>query len=90
MNKEYPQRYVDALNAEIAKLRADKRRLDYLEKNQWTVTWNERHCGFVVQLPWQVVGNIAHGRLREALDTAIEIAPEYAATMQELQKQSTL
>ncbi len=40
-------------------------------------------CNFLGRL-------LAISLTEEALDTAIEIAPEYAATMQELQKQSTL
>lgn len=54
----------------------DTKRLDAIAANKWTVCWNELHNAFIVQRKEQVVGNIAHGPLRGALDAAMRAQPE--------------
>jgi DNA repair exonuclease SbcCD ATPase subunit len=52
-------------------LMEDKAMLDAIIANKWTVCWNDLHGAFIVQRKDQVVGNIAHGPLRDAIRAAM-------------------
>lgn len=62
-----------AAQSELAELRKDRERIEWLEDGHNTVVWNDRAGGFTIQKCQQVVGNIGVGRaLRAAIDAAMQ------------------
>ncbi len=71
-----PMIFESVEETELAELRADKARLDWMERHRAGAEYNDRIASFTVQRYQQVCGCIGDGqKLREAIDAARNVQP---------------
>ena len=63
----------EQIRSYIYSLQSDKTRLDLVDEHRWSISWNERANGFIIQANGQVVGHICSGpTIRSAMVVSVK------------------